>query len=113
MVPAAPLIYAYLPTGSSVTANIRTVLEGLSAFIQWDKACTGGTGGVTFSCTLIVGPTPFPFVTAQFEYYDCGSQGLTDGGTGPNPPPGCTKIRPPAGQTVSPFEAQPAIQPQH
>jgi hypothetical protein len=94
-VPPAPLVYAYLPTGSTVTATRHIVGAGLSAFIQWDKACTPG-GGVEGSCTLVVGPAPTPTATAMFEYYDCGSLGLTDGGTGPNPPDGCTKIRPPA-----------------
>lgn len=92
-VPAAPLVYGYLPTGSTVSAEIRVTGGGLSQFIQWDKACTAG-GGVLFGCTQVVGPTPTPTATAKFEYYDCGNQGLTDGGTGPLPPPGCTKIRP-------------------
>lgn len=93
-VPAAPVVYGYLPTGSTVTATRQTVGNGLSQFIQWDKACTAG-GGIEPSCTQIVGPTPTPFAIAKFEYYDCGPQGLTDGGTGETPPPGCTKIRPP------------------
>ena len=91
--PEAPLVYAYLPTSSMVTATRHVVGSGLSQFIQWDKACTVG-GGLLPSCTLIVGATPTPTATAKFEYYDCGNQGLTDGGTGPNPPPGCTKFRP-------------------
>jgi hypothetical protein len=92
-IPAAPLVYAYLPTGSTVTATRHVVGAGLSAFVQWDRACTTG-GGVEGSCTLIVGPTPTPTAMAMFEWYDCGNQGLTDGGTGPNPPQGCTKMRP-------------------
>ncbi len=92
-VPAAPVVYAYLPTGSMVTATRHVAGSGLSQFIQWDKACTVG-GGVEGSCTWVVGPTPPPSATAKFEYYDCGNLGLTDGGTGPNPPQGCTKIRP-------------------
>ncbi len=93
-VPPAPLVYAYLPTGSTVTATRHVAGAGLSQFIQWDQACTSG-GGIEGDCTLIVGASPTPTVTAMFEYYDCGPQGLTDGGTGPTPPPGCTKIRPP------------------
>ena len=92
-VPPAPLVYAYLPTSSTVTATRHISGNGLSAFIEWDKACTVG-GGVEGSCTLIVGATPTPTATAIFEYYDCGTLGLSDGGTGPNPPEGCTKVRP-------------------
>ena len=92
-VPAAPVVYAYLPTGSTVTATRHVSGAGLSQFIQWDRACTDG-GGIEASCTQIVGPTPTPTVTAEFEYYDCGNLGLSDGGTGPNPPPECTKMRP-------------------
>lgn len=91
--PVAPLVYGFLPTGSTVTATRRVVGSGLSQFIQWDRACTVG-GGVEPSCTQIVGATPTPTATAKFEYYDCGNQGLTDGGTGPTPPAGCTKFRP-------------------
>jgi hypothetical protein len=65
--PAAPLVYGYLPTGSTVTATRHVVGSGLSQFLQWDKACTAGGGG---------------------------NLGLTEGGTGDTPPPGCTKIRP-------------------
>lgn len=93
MVPGAPLVYGYLPTGSSVTATRQHTSGGLSLFIQWTGPCTPG-GGILPDCTLIVGPTPSPNVTAVFEYFDCGAQGLTDGGTGPTPPPGCTKRRP-------------------
>lgn len=92
-VPTAPLIYGYLPSGSTVTATRFLVGAGLSAFIQWNGSCSAG-GGVLGSCTLTAGGTPTPVATAVFEYYDCGSQGYTDGGTGPTPPPGCTKVRP-------------------
>lgn len=92
-VPAAPVVYAYLPTGSTVMATRRVVGSGLSQFIQWNGACTTG-GGLLASCTQTVGATPTPTATAVFEYYDCGNQGLSDGGTGSEPPPGCTKIRP-------------------
>jgi hypothetical protein len=87
------VVYAYLPTGSTVTATRRVVGAGLSQFIQWDKACNPG-GGVLGDCTLVTGPALTPTATAKFEYYDCGNLGLTDGGTGPNPPAGCTKVRP-------------------
>lgn len=92
-IPAAPLVYAYLPTGSTVTATRQHTSGGLSLFIQWDGVCTTG-GGVQPSCTQVVGTAPPPMATAVFEYYDCGNQGYSDGGTGPNPPPNCTKIRP-------------------
>lgn len=92
-VPAAPLVYGYLPTGSTVTATRQTVGSGLSQFIQWSGPCNPG-GGVEASCTLVTGGAPTPTVTALFEYYDCGSMGLTDGGTGTTPPPGCRKERP-------------------
>lgn len=91
-VPAAPLVYGYLPSGSSVTAT-RQMVGNLSQFIQWSGPCSPG-GGIEASCTQVAGGTPTPTVTAIFEYFDCGSMGLTDGGTGTTPPPGCTKIRP-------------------
>lgn len=94
-VPAAPLVYGYLPTGSTVTATRQHTSGALSLFIQWSGPCSGGSGGVTASCTQIVGASPTPTSTAVFEYFDCGSQGYSDGGTGPNPPPNCTKVRPP------------------
>lgn len=94
-VPAQPLVYGYLPTGSTVTATRQTVGSGLSQFIQWSGPCNPG-GGVEASCTLVAGGAPTPTVTALFEYYDCGSMGLSDGGTGTTPPPGCTKVRPTA-----------------
>src|SRR4029079_6508857 len=88
-VPTAPLVYGYLPTGSTVTATRHLTGGGLSAVIQWGLASAPG-GGVEGSCTLVVGPSPTPTATAIFEYYDCGSLGLSDGGTGPAPLPGCT-----------------------
>lgn len=92
-VPAAPLVYAYLPTGSSVSATAHSIVSSLSSFIQWDRGCIGD-GGLGGTCTLIVGPTPTPTATAKFEYFDCGNLGYSDGGNGPTPPPGCTRIRP-------------------
>lgn len=59
-----------------------------------DNGGDGNGDGVEGSCTQVVGPMPTPTAIARFEYYDCGNQGVTDGGTGPNAPPGCTKIRP-------------------
>lgn len=92
-IPASPLIYAYLPRGSTVSARRKPTGGGLSLFIQWDGLCSSG-GGVLGDCTQIVGAVPPPQATAVFEYYDCGPQGYTDGGTGPAPPPGCVKVRP-------------------
>ncbi len=98
-VPGAPLVYGYLPTGSTVTATRQTVGSGLSQFIQWSGPCNPG-GGVEAACTLVAGGAPTPTVTALFEYYDCGSMGVSDGGTGTTPPAGCTKVRPSAGSSA-------------
>jgi hypothetical protein len=93
-VPGAPLVYGFLPTGSSITATRQVTSGGHSNFIQWTGPCTSG-GGVTGSCTQILGATPPPTSTAVFEYFDCGNNQFTDGGTGATPPAGCTRMRPP------------------
>jgi hypothetical protein len=84
---SAPLVFMHMPTGSTITATRQT--SGISQFLRWTGACSGSGA----SCTLTVG-TPAATATAVFEYYNCGQLGFSDGGTGPNPPPGCTKVSP-------------------
>jgi len=84
---SSPLVFMHMPTGSTITATRRA--RPMSQFLRWTGACTGNGA----SCTIPVG-TPASTATAVFEYWDCGTLGLSDGGTGPSPPQGCQKISP-------------------